>query len=110
MTSKKTAADAVTDLSFEEAQHELEAVVQQLEDPATGLDSALELWERGELLHAYCQSKLDYAAARLHKVQVTADDAAQVVAEGGDDFAHSANGTSDASVGDEPEDIPDAMF
>lgn len=77
----------VESMSFEQAQAELEQVVERLEDQHTGLDEALGLWERGEALHAFCQRKLDAAAARIERLQVTADDAAAVVAEGGDDFA-----------------------
>ena len=77
----------VDSLTFEQAQAELEAVVEALEDRHTGLDDALALWERGEALHAWCQSRLDYAADRLHKIAVTAEEIAAVIAEGGDAFA-----------------------
>src|SRR4051812_43589192 len=49
----------VESLSFEQAQAELEQIVERLEDQHTGLDDALALWERGEALHAWCQKKLD---------------------------------------------------
>ena len=68
-------------LSFEQAQAELETIVERLEDQHTGLEEALALWERGEALHAYCQQKLDYAAARIEKLQVTQEDAAAATAE-----------------------------
>ena len=77
----------VETLSFEQAQAELEHVVEALEDRHTGLDEALQLWERGEALHAWCQSRLDYAAERLHRLTVTPEDVAAVTAEGGDEFA-----------------------
>ena len=63
---------AVETLSFEQAQAELEQVVEALENRHTGLDDALALWERGEALHAWCQTRLDYAADRLKKLTVTA--------------------------------------
>ncbi len=53
------------ELSFEEARAELEAIVTRLEDGRTSLDDALRLWERGELLHALCQAKLDQAETRV---------------------------------------------
>jgi len=68
-------------LSFEQAQAELERIVAQLEDQHTGLEQALALWERGEALHAYCQRKLDYAAARIERLNVTAEEAAAATAE-----------------------------
>ncbi|MCZ4497394.1 MAG: exodeoxyribonuclease small subunit [Thermoleophilia bacterium] len=79
----------VEQLSFEQAQAELEQVVEALEDRHTGLDQALALWERGEQLHKWCQTRLDYAAERLQKLSVTADDVASVTAESGDAFAPS---------------------
>ena len=80
---------AVETLTFEQAQAELESVVEALEDRHTGLDDALALWERGEALHAWCQSRLDYAADRLQKIAVTAEETAAVTAESGDAFAPS---------------------
>lgn len=79
----------VAELSFEQAQAELEQIVEQLEDQQTGLEQALALWERGEALHAYCQSKLDHAAERIQRLTVSNEDVAEVLAEGGDDFARS---------------------
>ena len=72
----------VAALSFESAQAELEAIVERLENPQTGLDEALALWERGEALHAHCQSKLDYAAERIRRIQLTPDEIAAVAMEG----------------------------
>lgn len=77
----------VESLTFEQAQAELEQVVEALEDRHTGLDEALALWERGEALHAWCQQRLDYAAERLQKIAVTAEEVAAVTAESGDEFA-----------------------
>lgn len=78
---------SVETLSFEQAQAELEQIVEALEDRHTGLDDALALWERGEALHAWCQQRLDYAAERLQKLTVTNDEVAEVTAEDGDEFA-----------------------
>jgi exodeoxyribonuclease VII small subunit len=82
-----TARPAVETLSFEQAQAELESIVEALEDRHTGLDEALALWERGEALHAWCQQRLDYAAERLQKLAVTGEEVAAVTAESGDAFA-----------------------
>jgi exodeoxyribonuclease VII small subunit len=83
---------AVDTLSFEQAQAELEQIVEQLEDPHTGLEHALALWERGEALHAHCQSRLDHAAERIQRLTVSAEDVAKAVPEaGGSDFAPPAS-------------------
>ncbi len=71
----------VSELSFEEAQAELEQVVARLEDQHTGLDDAIALWERGEALHAWCQKKLDAAAARIEKLRLGDDEIEAVTAE-----------------------------
>ncbi len=55
-------------LTFEEAQRELEAVVRQLETGKAELDEALTLWERGEELHAYCREKLDSAQGKVEEL------------------------------------------
>jgi exodeoxyribonuclease VII small subunit len=94
MADTATATDIDT-LSFEQAQAELEQIVEKLEDPHTGLEQALTLWERGEKLHMHCQQKLDYAAARIEKLTVTAADGAAAVAENGEP----------ASNGSQPESI-----
>jgi exodeoxyribonuclease VII small subunit len=53
------------ELTFEQARDELEMIVKRLEDGRTSLDDALQLWERGETLHALCQAKLDQAETRV---------------------------------------------
>lgn len=109
-TTSKVTADrpAIDSLSFEQAQAELEQIVEQLENDQTGLEDALALWERGEQLHAWCQSKLDYAAARLEKIQITADDTAAVVEESAVGFVESGTPVPDTN-GDAPADAP-SMF
>ena len=54
--------------SFEAAQRELETIVQRLESGQTGLDEALELWERGEELLRLCLGKLDAAQGRVEEL------------------------------------------
>ena len=93
---------AVETLSFEQAQAELEQVVEALENRHTGLDDALALWERGEALHAWCQTRLDYAADRLKKLTVTAEEVAAVTAEGGDEFAPEGAISTDAAADPAP--------
>jgi exodeoxyribonuclease VII small subunit len=94
------AAAPVETLTFEQAQAELEQVVEALEDRATGLDAALALWERGEALHAWCQQRLDYAAARLQKLAISPEEVAAVTAESADEFA--PDGAIDAAATEDP--------
>jgi exodeoxyribonuclease VII small subunit len=55
-------------LTFEEAQGELERIVEHLEAGRVGLDEAIRLWERGEELYALCLSRLDTAEGRIEEL------------------------------------------
>ena len=59
---------ALSELSFEDAQRELETIVQRLESGEASLDEAITLWERGEQLYAVCSSKLDAAQGRIEEL------------------------------------------
>ena len=54
--------------TFEEAQRELEAIVQRLETGQASLDEAIALWERGEELYRLCLSKLDAAQGKVDEL------------------------------------------
>ena len=54
--------------SFEQAQAELEQIVEQLERGQAPLDEALKLWERGEELYTFCRAKLDAAEGRVEEL------------------------------------------
>jgi exodeoxyribonuclease VII small subunit len=54
--------------SFEQAQTELEQIVERLERGQVPLDEALALWERGEALYAFCRTKLDAAQGRVEEL------------------------------------------
>ena len=54
--------------SFEEAERELEAIVERLERGDTTIDEALRLWERGEELYRLCAGKLDAAEGRIEEL------------------------------------------
>ena len=54
--------------SFEEAQAELEQIVERLEHGQAPLDEARKLWERGEELYAFCRTKLDAAEGRVEEL------------------------------------------
>jgi exodeoxyribonuclease VII small subunit len=58
----------VTEPSFEEAQKELETIVQRLESGQASLDEAITLWERGEELYRICSAKLDAAQGRIEEL------------------------------------------
>ena len=54
--------------SFEEAQKELEQIVERLEHGRAPLDEALALWERGEQLYRLCRERLDTAQGRVEEL------------------------------------------
>ena len=58
-------------MKFEEAQKELEQIVQQLESGQAELDDAIKLWERGEELHRLCLNKLDSAQGKIEALKPT---------------------------------------
>jgi exodeoxyribonuclease VII small subunit len=64
-------SDELEKLTFEEALHELEQIVQQLEAGDLSLEASLALYERGQQLTTYCNNMLDQA--RLRVEQLTED-------------------------------------
>jgi exodeoxyribonuclease VII small subunit len=56
------------ELTFEQAQAELEQIVQRLEQGEASLDEALALWERGEQLYAFCRERLDSAQGKVEEL------------------------------------------
>jgi exodeoxyribonuclease VII small subunit len=54
--------------TFEQAQLELEQIVERLERGQVPLDEALRLWERGQELYAFCRAKLDVAEGRVEEL------------------------------------------
>ena len=54
--------------TFEEAQRELEAIVERLERGDAGIDELTKLWERGEELYRICAAKLDSAEERVARL------------------------------------------
>jgi len=55
-------------VTFEEAQQELERIVQRLESGEAPLDEALKLWERGEELYRLCKERLDSAEGKIEEL------------------------------------------
>ena len=60
--------------AFEDAQRELEGIVQRLESGQASLDEAITLWERGEELYRLCLAKLDAAHGRIEELAAAAKD------------------------------------
>jgi exodeoxyribonuclease VII small subunit len=58
----------LSELSFEEAQRELEQIVERLERGDAGLDELTQLWERGEELYRVCAAKLEAARGRIEEL------------------------------------------
>jgi exodeoxyribonuclease VII small subunit len=61
--------------TFEQAQAELEQIVDRLERGQAPLDEALKLWERGEELYAFCRTRLDAAEGRVEELSRRAEQA-----------------------------------
>jgi exodeoxyribonuclease VII small subunit len=59
---------AVINLSFEEALQELEGIVQKMESGEVPLDSAIDLYARGNQLKEHCSKKLEEAKLKVSKV------------------------------------------
>lgn len=55
-------------LSFEDALKELERIVQTLESGQAPLEESISVYERGALLKAHCEKKLEAARLRVEKV------------------------------------------
>src|SRR5207302_11358946 len=61
-------AGEVTQPTFEEAQRELEQIVERLESGDAELDDAIQLWERGEELYKLCVTRLDAAQGKIEEL------------------------------------------
>jgi exodeoxyribonuclease VII small subunit len=62
---------SVTDLSFEEASSELEALVASLESEQKSLEDSMSLFERGQALIKHCSDLLEKAELKVK--QLTGD-------------------------------------
>jgi len=58
----------MTEPTFEQAQVELEQIVERLERGDVDLDEAIRLWERGEELYKACVGKLDSAQGKIEEL------------------------------------------
>jgi len=58
----------VSEQTFEEAQAELEQIVERLERGDVGLEELTKLWERGEELYRICVGRLDAAEGKVEEL------------------------------------------
>ena len=63
----------MTEPTFEQAQQELEQIVERLERGEADLDEAIRLWERGEELYRICIGKLDSAQGKIEELAQRVD-------------------------------------
>jgi exodeoxyribonuclease VII small subunit len=63
-------------VTFEEAQKELEQIVDRLERGNAELDEAIRLWERGEELLTFCLGRLETAEGKIEELAQRAAGAA----------------------------------
>ncbi len=63
-------------MTFEEAQRELEQIVERLERGEADLDEAIRLWERGEELLRFCLTRLETAEGKIEELAQRAAGAA----------------------------------
>ncbi|HVV59479.1 MAG TPA: exodeoxyribonuclease VII small subunit [Gaiellaceae bacterium] len=54
--------------TFEEAERELEAIVQRLERGDADVDELTQLWQRGEELYKLCAAKLETVRGRIEEL------------------------------------------
>ena len=63
----------MTEPTFEQAQRELEQIVERLERGEADLDEAIRMWERGEELYRICIGKLDSAQGKIEELAQRVD-------------------------------------
>jgi exodeoxyribonuclease VII small subunit len=73
MASSSTDLPDIKALSFEQALAELEKIVAELESGQAPLERSIEMYERGALLKAHCEARLQAAQLRVEKIVVGAN-------------------------------------
>lgn len=68
-----SAAEKITDMSFENALTELETIVRTLETGQAPLEQSISSYERGIALKKHCETKLAEAREKVEKITVNAD-------------------------------------
>jgi exodeoxyribonuclease VII small subunit len=59
--------------TFEEAQKELEQIVERLERGDAGVEELTKLWERGEELYVLCAAKLESVRGKIEELSHGSD-------------------------------------
>jgi len=65
-------------LSFEDALVELEDIVKKLESGNLPMETAIELYGRGNFLKAHCEKKLTEAKLKVEQIVVAQDNSVQL--------------------------------
>lgn len=73
MTDETAMPEDIAALSFEAALAELETIVQKLESGSVDLEKSIDMYARGSLLKAHCETKLKAAEARVEKLVISPD-------------------------------------
>lgn len=60
-----------SNMTFETAMRELETIVRRLEEGRVDLEEAISLYERGDSLRSFCDTKLKEAQMRVEKIVET---------------------------------------
>ena len=60
-------------MTYEEAEKELQQIVERLERGDASLDEALELWQRGEELYRFCVAQLEAAEGKIEELAKRVD-------------------------------------
>ena len=68
-----TAADDVSQLSFEAALQRLEEIVRTLEKGEAPLDQSIALYQEGDRLKRHCEARLKDAQARIEQISLGQD-------------------------------------
>jgi exodeoxyribonuclease VII small subunit len=71
---------AIETMTFEQALAELEQIVARLESGQAPLEDSIRMYERGALLKAHCEARLEAARLRVEKIVVGANGAPGVEA------------------------------
>ena len=58
----------MSETTFEQAQRELEQIVERLERGDAGVEELTKLWERGEELYKLCSEKLEGVRGRIEEL------------------------------------------
>ena len=69
MAKKVTKQQPIEELTFEQAFKELEDSVRQLENGDLPLEESLALFERGQVLAAYCNQLLNAAELKIQQIE-----------------------------------------